>query len=99
VRRYGWGHAYSKKKCYIWSTAVNGVEHWILQNVIRYTGNVLICGAGKRWMDCARSNGLHRSNEERNILQTRKVGKVNLNCYIWITNCLLRNVIGGKVKG
>jgi len=78
---------------------VYGVEDWILQNVIRYTGNVLICGAGKRWMDCARINGLHRSNEERNIVQEIKDRKVNLNCYIWIRNCQLRNVNGGKIKG
>jgi len=51
-------------------------EHWILQNVIRYSWNVLKCEAVEKWVDCARNKGLHRSNEERNILQTVKSGEI-----------------------
>ena len=52
-----------------------GDEHWILQNVIRYDGNIQKCGDLEKGMDCARNKGLHRSNEERNILQTVKMGR------------------------
>ena len=53
-----------------------GAENWIFQNVIRYNGNVLKCGTLEKLMDCARNKGLHRSNEERNIMQTVKSGEI-----------------------
>ena len=59
-----------------------GAEHWIIQNVIRYTGNVLKYGAVEKWMDCLRYIGLHRFNKERNMLQTVKSGKANWVGYI-----------------
>ena len=53
-----------------------GDEHWILQNVIRYDGNIQKCGDLEKGMDCARNKGLHRSNEKKNILQTVKSGEI-----------------------
>jgi len=45
--------------------------------VIRYTWKVLKCVAGEKWKDRVRNKGLHRSNEEMNIMQTIKRRKAN----------------------
>ena len=76
-----------------------GAEYWILQSVIRYTWNVLKCGALENWVDCARNKGLHRSNEERYILQGVKNGKNYRIGYILRRNCLLKHFIAGKIQG
>ena len=76
-----------------------GAEHWILQNVIRYTGNFMKYGAVEKWVDFARNKGLYRSNEERNIPQTLKSGKANWIGCIWIRKCLLKQFIAGKIQG
>ena len=75
-----------------------GAEYWILQDVIRYTGNVLKCGALEKWMVCARNKGLHRSNEERNILQTVKSGEIYRIGNILRRKCLLKHFIVGKLQ-
>jgi hypothetical protein len=42
---------------------------------------------------------MHRVKEERNILETRKRRKVNWTCHILRRNCLLKQVVEGKVEG
>ena len=41
----------------------------------------------------------HRVKEERNILQTIKIRKTNWIGHILGRNCLLKNVIEGKIEG
>ena len=42
---------------------------------------------------------LHRANVERNILHNVKRGKANWIGHVWRRNCLLKQVIVGKVEG
>jgi hypothetical protein len=42
---------------------------------------------------------LHRVKEERNIVHAIKRRKANWIGHILIRNCLLKHVIGGKLKG
>ena len=42
---------------------------------------------------------LHRVKEEGNILETRKWRKVNWTCHILRRNCLLKQVVEGKIEG
>jgi len=78
---------------------VYGTEYWILQNVIRYTGKDLKCEAVEKWVDCGRNKGLHRTNEERNILQTVKYGEIDRIRNILHRKCLLKHFIAGKIEG
>jgi hypothetical protein len=65
---------------------------------------VLKCGAGKMiekisWTDRVRNKEvLHRGNKERNVLQTIRK-KANWIGHIWPRNCLLKQVIDGKMEG
>jgi hypothetical protein len=46
-----------------------------------------------------RNEVLHRVKEEKNILHTAKTRKVNWIVHILRRNCLLKNVIEGKLEG
>jgi hypothetical protein len=63
---------------------------------IRNTWKVLKCGAGEGWTDHVRNGKvLFRVNEQRNIIHEIRKRKAN-----WIgRNCLLKQVIEGKIKG
>jgi len=49
--------------------------------------------------DHVRNDVLQRVKEERNVLQTIKRRKANWNGHILPRNCLLKNVIEGKIEG
>jgi hypothetical protein len=52
------------------------------------------------WTAEVRSEGeLHRVKKERNIVQTMKRRKGNCTGHILRRNCLLKNVIEGKMEG
>jgi hypothetical protein len=52
------------------------------------------------WTDCVRNEEvLHRVKEERNILHTIKRRKANWIGHILRRNCLLKQVIEGKLEG
>ena len=51
------------------------------------------------WTDRVRNEVLHRVKEERNILHVIKRRKANWIGYILRTNCILKRVIEGKIKG
>ena len=52
------------------------------------------------WTDRVRNEEtLHRAKERRNILHTVKRGKANWIGRGWRRNCLLKQVIEGKVEG
>jgi hypothetical protein len=51
------------------------------------------------WTDRVGNEVLHRAKEERNILQTVKRRKADWIGHIWRRNCLLKQVIEGKVEG
>ena len=71
---------------------------------IRNTWKVLKCGAGEGWR---RSVGpivrneevLLRVNEQRNILREIRKRKANWIGHILRRNCLLKQVIEGRIKG
>ena len=52
------------------------------------------------WTDRVRNEEvLHRANVERNILHTVKIRKADWIGHVWRRNCLLKQVIEGKVEG
>jgi hypothetical protein len=49
--------------------------------------------------DLVKNEVLRRVKEEKNILETRKRKKVNWTCHILRRNCLLKEVVEGKLEG
>jgi hypothetical protein len=92
-------------KCYIWSTALYGVETWTLRAVDqKHLGNFeMWCWRRMEnisWTDRVRNEGvLHRVNEQRNILHEIRKRKADWIGHILRRNCLLKHVIEGKIKG
>jgi hypothetical protein len=92
-------------KCCIWSVALCGAEIWILRKVDqKYLGSfeMWCCRRMEKIssIDSVRNEEvLHRVKEERNILHTVKRGKANWIGQILRGNCLVKQVIGGKIKG
>jgi len=74
-------------------------EHVIFQNLIRYTWHVLKFEGVEEWVDCARNEGLHRSNEESDILQTVKSGEIYWIGHILSRKRVLNQFIAGKIQG
>jgi len=72
---------------------------------IRNAWKVLKCGAGEGWrrsvgpIICRNEEVLLRVNEQRNILHEIRKRKVNWIGHILRRNCLLQQVIKGKIKG
>jgi hypothetical protein len=96
----------SKKlvKCYIWSIALCGVETWTLGKVDPKYLESLDMWFWRRmeisWTDRVRNEEvLHRVKEERNIVHTVKRRKANWIGHILRRNCLLKQVIEGKLEG
>jgi hypothetical protein len=76
--------------CYIWSIALYGAETWTCWRRMEKVN----------WTDHVRNEEvLLRTKEQRNILH--EIGKRKANCIgqILRRNCLLRQVIEGKIKG
>ena len=92
-------------KCYIWSTALYGAETWTLRavNQKHLESSEMWCWRRMEkitWTDHVRNEEvLLRVNEQRNILHEISKRKANWIGHILRTNCLLQQVIEGKIKG
>jgi hypothetical protein len=91
-------------KCYIWSIALCGAETWTLRAVDRKHVESFEMWCWRRmvkisWTDHVRNEEiLLRVKEQRNILHEIK-RKANWTGHILHRNCLLQQVIEGKIKG
>jgi hypothetical protein len=92
-------------KCYIWSMALYGAETWTLQAVEQKHLESLEMWSWRRmekirWTDYVKNEEvLLRVSEQRNILHEIRKRKANWICHILRRNCLLKEVIEGKIKG
>jgi hypothetical protein len=92
-------------KCYIWSTALYGMETWTLRKLDqKYSESFkMLCWRRMEkisWMGRVNNEAvLHRVKEERNILCTIRQRKANLIGHILHRNCLQRHIIEGKIIG
>ena len=84
-------------KCYIWSIALYGAENRTLRAVDQ---KHLESFEKISWIDHVRNKKvLLRFKEQRNILHEISKGKANWIGHILRRNCLLQQVIEGKIKG
>ena len=92
-------------KCYIWSMALYGVETWTLRAADQKYRESFETWCRRRtekisWTDHVRNKEmLLRVNEQRNILHEIRKRKANWIGHILRRNCLLKQVIEGKIKG
>ena len=92
-------------KCYIWSTAFYGAEIWTLRAADQKYLESFEMWCRRRmekisWTDHMRNEKvLLRVNEQRNIQNEIRKRKANGIDHILRSNCLLKQVIGGKVQG
>jgi hypothetical protein len=92
-------------KCCIWSIALYGAETWTLRAVDqkRLESSEMWCWRKMekiRWTDHVRNEEvLLRVKEQRNILHEMSKRKAKWIGHILCRNCLLQQVIEGKVKG
>jgi len=92
-------------KCYIWSMAFYGAETWTLRAADQKYLESFEMWCWWRlekisWTDHVRNEEvLLRVNEQRNILHEISKRKSNWIGHILRINCLLKQVIEGKVKG
>jgi hypothetical protein len=92
-------------KCYIWSIALYGAETWTLRKMDQnYLESFEMWCWGRMekiiWTDRVRNEEvLHRVKEESTILHTIKRRKANWIGHILRRNCLLKQVIEGKLEG
>jgi formylmethanofuran dehydrogenase subunit E-like metal-binding protein len=92
-------------KCYIWSMALYGAETWPLRAVEQKHLESFEMWCWRRmekisWTDHARNEEvLLRVSEQRNILHEIRKRKANWIGHILCRNCLLEEVIEGKIKG
>ena len=93
------------RKCYIWSMALYGAETWTLRAADQKYLESFEMWYRRRmeqisWTDHVRNEEvLLRANEQRNILHEIRKRKANWIGYILRRNCLLKQVIEGKIKG
>ena len=90
-------------KCYIWSMALYGAETWTLRAADqKYLESFEMCWRRMEkisWTDHVRNEEvLLRVNEQRNILHEIRKWKANWIGHILRRNCLLKQVIEGKIK-
>ena len=88
-------------KCYIWSIALYGAETWTLRAVDqKHVGSFEMWCWGRMekisWTDHVRNEEV---KEQRNILHEISKLKANWIGHILRRNCLLKQVIEGKIKG
>jgi len=92
-------------KCYIWSMALCGAETWTLRAADQkyLESSEMRCWRRMEkisWTDRVRNEEvLLRVNEQRNILHEIRKRKANWMGHILRRNCLLKQVIEGKIKG
>jgi hypothetical protein len=92
-------------KCYIWSIALYGAETWTLRAVdLKQLVNLeMWCWRRMEkiiWTEHVRNEEvLIRIKEQRNILHEIRKWKANWIGHILHSNCLLRQVIEGKING
>jgi hypothetical protein len=92
-------------KCYIWSIVLYGAETWTLRKIDHKYLESFEMWCWRRmekisWTDRVRNEEvLHRVKEERNILHTIKRRKAKWIDHILRRNCLLKQVIEGKLEG
>ena len=92
-------------KCYIWSMALYGAETWTLRAADRKYMESFEMWCWRRmekisWTDHVRNEEvLLRVNWQRNILYEIRKQKANWIGHILRRNCLLKQVIEGKIKG
>ena len=92
-------------KCYVWSTALYGVETWTLRAVDQKHLESFEMWRWRRvektiWAEHVRNEEeLIRVKEQRYILHEISKRKANWIGHILRRNCLLQRVIEGKIKG
>ena len=92
-------------KCYIWSMALYGADTWALRAADQKYLESFEMWCWRRmenisWTDHMRSEEvLLRVNEQRNILQEIRKRKASWIGHILRRNCLLKQVVEGKIKG
>jgi hypothetical protein len=92
-------------KCYIWSTALYGVETWTLQAVDQKHLESFEMWCWRRmekisWTDHVRNEDvLLRVKEQKNILHEIRKRKANWIGHILRRNCLLQRFTEGKIQG
>ena len=92
-------------KCYIWSIALYGAETWTLWAVDQKHLESFEMWCRKRmekisWTDHVRiEEVLLRVKEQRNILHEISKWKANWIGHILCRDCILQQVIEGKIKG
>ena len=89
---------------YIWSMALYGAETWMLRAADQKHLESFEMWCWRRigkisWNDRVRNEVLVRVKEQRNILHEISKRKANRIGHIVRRNCLLRQVIEGKMKG
>jgi len=91
-------------KCYIWSMAFYGAETWTLQTADQKYLDSFEIWCWRR-MEISRTDHVRnqevllRVNEQRNILHEIRKWKANWIGHILHRNCLLNQVIEGKING
>ncbi|PNF21801.1 hypothetical protein B7P43_G08461 [Cryptotermes secundus] len=92
-------------KCYIWSIALYGTETWTLRAVVQKHLESFEIWCWRRmekisWTDYVRNEEvLIRVSEQRNILHKIRKQKANWIGHVLRRNCLLKEVIEGKIEG
>jgi hypothetical protein len=91
-------------QCYIWSMALYGAETWTIRAVDQKHLESFEMWCWRRtekisWTDRVRNEVLLRVSEQRNILHEIRKRKANWIGHILRRNCLLKQVIEGKIKG
>jgi hypothetical protein len=86
-------------KCYIWSIALYVVETWTLRAVDQKLLENFEMWCWRSWTEHVRNESvLLRAKEQRNSLHEISKQKANWIGHILCRNCLLRQVIEGKLK-
>jgi len=92
-------------KCYVWSIALYGAGTWTLRTTDQKHLESFEMWCWRRmekisWTEHVRNEEvLLRVNEQRNILHEIRKRKANWIGHILRKNCLLKQVIEGKIKG
>ncbi|PNF20136.1 hypothetical protein B7P43_G04362 [Cryptotermes secundus] len=92
-------------KCYVWSITLYGAETWTLRAVDQKHLESFKMWCWRRmetisWTDYVRNEEvLIRVGEQRNILHEIRKWKANWIGHVLCRNCLLKEVIEGKIEG
>ena len=88
-------------KCYIWSTVLHGTETWTLRAADQKHLESFEMWCWRRMEKISWTNHVRNEevNEKRNIVHEIRKRKANWIGHILRRNCLLKQVIEGKIKG